>query len=77
MSFFIPLEIFVKFTKQYDLGSTDKELKELLDKLKKDGLFKYRTFTEIKGFANAMYNTRKDLLYLICQVWELQKMKLN
>lgn len=27
---FIPLEIFVKFTKQYDLGSTDKELKELI-----------------------------------------------
>lgn len=60
---FIPLEIFVKFTKQYDLGSTDKELKELLDKLKKDGLFKYRTsYIEIKGFANAMYNTRKDFV---------------
>ena len=60
---FIPLEIFVKFTKQYDLGSTDKELKELLEKLKKDGLFKYRTsYIEIKGFANAMYNTRKDFV---------------
>lgn len=60
---FIPLEIFIKFTKKYDLGSTDKELKELLDKLKKDGLFKYRTsYIEIKGFANAMYNTRKDFV---------------
>lgn len=70
---FIPKEIFLKFCKINNLNvSTDKNLKDLLNKLKNDLLFKYEIITTLDGFCNAAYKTRKEYL-----VFDLNTLGIN